>query len=203
MIYSSTLVTYSLMISTLFEKASMASNIGWLLFLFNIIIYNIFDENFFKFPYIVRILMCLLINFNLGLGIDLILYFEKYEEGIQFENLFEREVVMDFTFGGLLLSMLLLSLLQILFYFTITKFFHNNDQSPELPLQVLLKGFKKSKSKKLNFDDCLFETDDEKQTAIKFVKLNKKLGKKYVLKNFSLDVQKNQITVLFGELRKF
>jgi uncharacterized ferredoxin-like protein len=95
--------------------------------------------------------------------------------------------------------MLILALMQLLFYFFITKVFPGNSEGPELPLQFLRKGSKKKNVDTSTIDDCLFQTDDDKQIAIKMMKVQKRFGKKFVLRNLSLDVYKNQITVLFGK----
>lgn len=152
----------------------------------------------------------MIVNANMGIGVNLLLNSEKYEEGIHFKNLFNRDPELKLSFGELLIFMALGSLLQWLLMryietvfpgqFGVAKPWYN-------PLEKFFSNKKKSNYVKssYNLDEGEGSEDFEAEpknlkVGVKIDKMWKKFGEKYVVKNLSLNMYEDQITVLLGEL---
>lgn len=211
-LYISSIVTYGFLMSVLFRSPAVAVNVGWLFFVFAILFYSAIDENFGQYSYVVRVLFALLINANMGIGIDLILYFEKYREGVRFKNLFERDVVMNFSLGELLICMLLATILQILMTLYIERVFPGDFGIAEpwnFPFKKLVLFVKKlwnrKKKKQLKFNSnraSSFGFEEEPRTlkvGIKIDKLGKIFDGKVQIRDLTMSIYESQITILLGK----
>lgn len=207
LLYISSIITYGFLVSVLFKSPSVAVNAGWLFFILTIILYNGIDANFGYYWHIVRIFLSLIVNVNMAVGIDLILYFEKYQEGVGFENLFERDVVMNFSFGELLICMFLGSVIQFLLTLYIERVIPGKFGIAEpwyFPVRFLIEFCWRKKIpktpyfKKPKFEDFEAEPKNGK-IGIEIRKIGKVAGNNFLVKDLSLNVYEGQITVLLGK----
>jgi hypothetical protein len=146
----------------------------------------------------------------MAVGLDLILYFEKFQEGVGFENFFERDIVMHFSFGELLICMFFGSVLQLLLTLYIERVFPGEFGIAEpwyFPIKFLVgiccreKNVKIPYFKKPKIED--FEEEPKNvNIGIKIEKMGKTIGENFLVKDLSLNVYEGQITILLGELFK-
>lgn len=205
--YISNMITYGFLISVLFASTSMAVTVGWLFFIFTILFYNGVCENFALYNYLAKIFFNLMVNFNLGAGIDLILYAEKYQEGVGFVNFFDRDVVMKFSFGELLICMLCSSIFNIFLTIYIENVFPGKYGVAEpwyFPVKLFVnKWYKRRITRAPDYrDDSRSDFEKEPKDlkiGIKIDELGKKIDEKIILRNLTLNVYEGQITILLGE----
>lgn len=99
--------------TVIFKKSTVSSSAGGLLFCVMLYIYNWIAEDFFKISNFVKALLSMLVNVNGTIGVDLLNSREIFDEGINFSNLFEPDLIMKFSFGELLIYMKIGSLLMM------------------------------------------------------------------------------------------
>lgn len=211
-IYISSVVTFSFLMSVLFKKSSTAGSIGSLIFFVTILPYNHFSENFHSFPYIIKALYCMIVNTNMGEAMNMALNMESNEKGVRFSNLFDRGIDLKFSFGELLIFMIIGAIIQMLLTNYIERVFPGEYGIAEpfyYPIKPILIYLKKRmgyrtldnesilQERKVSNSDIEEEPDNLK-IGIKINNLSKKYGEKYAVNKLSLNMYENQITVLLG-----
>lgn len=211
-IYISSVVTFSFLMSVIFKKSSTAGNVGSLIFFVTILPYNYFSENFHSFPYIFKALYCMIVNTNMGEAINMILNMESNEKGVRFSNLFDRDIDMNFSFGELLFYMIVGSIIQLLLTNYIERVFPGEYGIAEpfyYPIKPILNYLKKRmgyrtldnesilQERKVSNSDIEEEPENLK-IGIKISNLSKRYGDKFAVNKLSINMFENQITVLLG-----
>jgi len=172
-----------------------------------------YEDSFYRFRYGLKVLFCMLTNTNMGQGIKMILMAEVNDGGVGFVNLFKQHADLKFSFGELLVFMNIGSALQMLLTFYIEKVFPG-DYGIAKPWFFPVKSIYKiiNKNSQYSFDDseitdasqllCRPADQEEEpinlRIGIKIRNLSKKFGNKVAVKNLSLNLYENQITVLLG-----
>jgi ATP-binding cassette subfamily A (ABC1) protein 3 len=212
-VYIISVITFGFMISVIFKKPSIASIVGSLIFLLAaIVIFANIGKKFSALSYFTKIIFCLLINTNAGIGMNLISNREIFNGGMNFGDIFDRDNKMNFSFGELLSFMLLGSILQFLIALYIERVFPGDFGMAEpwyFPVQKFIEKCRKSSlNHKLARDDNGFiNTDYETEpknlrVGIEISNMRKNFGPKTAVNNLSLRMFENQITILLGE-KKF
>lgn len=211
-IYISSVVTFSFLMSVIFKKSSTAGNIGSLIFFITILPYNKLNEEFYSFPYVIKALYSMIVNTNMGQAMHIALNMESNEKGVRFSNLFERDIDLKFSFGELLIFMIIGSIVQLLLTNYVERVFPGEFGIAEpfyYPIKPILNYLKKRmgyrtldnesilQERKVSNSDIEEEPENLK-IGIKINNLSKKYGNKYAVNKLSLNMFENQITVLLG-----
>lgn len=209
-IYIISVITLCFFIAVIFKKSSTAANVGSLIFFLMILPYTYFGDKFHSFPYFLKALFCMIPNTNMGQAVSLLINAEANEQGIHFGNLFKRDVDLKFSFGELLLYMLIGSILQLLLTIYVEKVFPGEFGISEpwyFPFSPLINFLKKQmgyetlanenvlQERKISNADYE-EEPDSSRTGIRITNLSKKFGHKYAVDKLNLNMYEDQITVL-------
>lgn len=203
-------ITFGFMICVIFRKAAIAAIVGSFLFLLAAaVIFVDIDRNFSALSYFGKILFCFLINANVGVGVNMLINRESFSDGMQFSNLFEKDIKMNFTFGELLIFMLFGSVLQLLITLYIERVFpgeFGEAQPWYFPFRCCSRTINKTASthEVLNNDSGHPNTEYEHEAknaraGIEICNISKKFGAKTAVNNLSLNLLESQITVLLGK----
>lgn len=203
-VYTSSVITLCFLISTIFKKSNTAANIGTMVFFATVIPYNQLSQNFSSFHYSVKFLFCLPVNTGLGEAISIILRFERDENGLQFANFFSRGEI-GFSFAEALVVMLVALGIHLLLMVYFENVFPGNIGVPK-PWHYPVTSFMQKSSEKpsivnteANSKQHDFEVDpSDSRAGIEILNLSKTFGSSTVVKNLSLDIFEDQITVLLG-----
>lgn len=137
----------------------------------------------------------------------MILIAEINGSGCKFENLFEWQANLKFSFGELLIFMNIASILQLLLTVYIEHVFPGEfgiAKPWHFPISSLLDNFKPVSSEVPQTNQPLTRSADCEQeptglrTGIKIKNLSKSFKNKFAVKNLSLNLYESQITVLLG-----
>lgn len=212
-VYIISVITFGFLISVIFKKPTAAAIAGSMLFFLTAIMsFMSIDMKFSAFSYFSKMLFCFIVNTNLGIGVNLITNKEIFGKGMNFSNIFDRDIKMDFSFGELLLFMLLGSLLQLLITLYIERVFPGEFGIAEpcyFPFKYLSKRIKKS----ISTHEIIKEENDQVNTdyepeprnlrvGVEICSIKKKFGDKVAVNNLSLRMFESQITVLLGKVSK-
>ncbi|CAG9810455.1 unnamed protein product [Chironomus riparius] len=211
--YITSMITFCFLVSVIFKKSSRAGIVGSIIFIATVLPYMMYHDSFYRFGYGLKVLFCMLTNTNMGQGIKMILMAEVNDDGVGFSNLFKRSVDLKFSFGELLVWMNVGSAILMLLTIYIEKVFPGDFGIPKpwyFPLKSIYKVLNKNAS--YNFDDSEISdasqllcrpADQEEEpinlrVGIQIRNLSKTFGTKFAVKNLSLNLFENQITVLLG-----
>lgn len=210
--YIISLTTFCFLVSVVLKKPSQAFTYGTPIFIGAIMPYTFFGSDFAYLSYATKILFSLLTNTNFGLGMKMILFAETNDNGCRFGNLFKRDEDVNFAFGEFLIFMNIGSSLWMVLTLYIEKVFPGDFGIPQ-PWYFPIQRFFKSLEKKSNVYDesdaseadhplCQPCDREEEPTNLKIgieiKNLSKKFGSKFAVKNLSLNLYEDQITVLLG-----
>ncbi len=214
-IYIFTVIAFCFLMSVLFKKSSTAGNIGSLLFFISILPYNYLHEKFHLFPYLLKAVYCMLPNTNMGQALYITMNLESQEQGVTFSSLFHRDIDLKFSFGEVLIFMIV----GIFFILALTNYIERVFPGefgiaepfyyPILPIFYYLKkriGYRTLENEAVLQERKVSNPDIEEEPenariGIKINNLSKKFGEKYAVNKLSLNMFEDQITVLLGELR--
>jgi hypothetical protein len=211
-IYIFSVVTFSFMIAVFFEKSSNAANVGTLIFFLAIVPHIYFGEKFHAFPYIFKALYSLIPNANMGTAVMILANSEATETGIGLTTLFKRSVDLRFSFGEILLYMILGCVIQMFVTTYIERVFPGEIGIAEpfyYPVMPVVRFLKRQmgydtlsnesvlQERRISHPD--FEEEPENLRAgVRIVNLSKKFGNKFVVDKLCLNMFEDQITVLLG-----
>ncbi|CAO1386925.1 unnamed protein product [Diamesa serratosioi] len=212
-IYSSSLITFCFLLSLIFKKSNTATNVGTLALLVTYLPYGYLSDKFYTFSYWLKFIICMLPNSGMGNSIALMLNMESNETGVTFSNIFIRGSDFKFSFGEMMLAMIIGIVVNLLLIIYIEKVFPGEIGIPEkwyFPVIPCLKYFQK----KLGYDSLMNSIEVEQDTnetnknfeeepkqlkaGLKIKNLTKQFDKKTVVNNLNLNMFEDQITVLLG-----
>lgn len=212
-IYATSVITFSFLIAVLFKKASTAANVGSIFFFLTLVPFNMFQERFYSFTYILKVLFCLLVNSGMGQGVKMMMIAEGNEVGLRFSNLFMREPGVGFSIGEVMLVMTLGIVIQMMLTIYIEKVFPGDIGVPEVwyyPVMPCVRFLRKRMgyNSLVNRDAMLQERrisgsefEDEPtnlKAGIRINNLSKMFGSKAAVNKLNLNIFEDQITVLLG-----
>jgi ATP-binding cassette, subfamily A (ABC1), member 3 len=211
-VYITSVVTFCFLMSVLFKKSTTAGTIGTLMFFLAIFPYNSFGVHFHSFPYILKAIFCMLVNTNMGQAMSMILGMESNEQGIQFSTLFHRDINTRFSFGELLLFMIVGCIVHLLLTFYIERVFPGEYGIAEpfyYPLMPFFNFLKKRMGYRTLANEAILQErkisnsdiEDEPENlniGIKISNMSKKFGNKFAVNKLNLNMFEDQITVLLG-----
>lgn len=189
----------------IFKKDLVPIQIGQFWNFIGLIVYLNFSNYFYSLPYFLKAFLSCFTPTNVFIGFDLMKRSEKRLVGVLFENLFTRDPEVQLSFGEVLIFMAIGLFVQLLAIFYVEKVFPGKFGSPE-PWYFPVKRFLKKSEK--NFEEYEMSSNNENfedeqrnlKVGIRVEKLTKKFQSVPVVKNFSLNVFEDQITVLLGKL---
>lgn len=205
-------VTFAFAISVFFEKSSNAVNVGPMIYFLSILPHTYFGPQFHSFPFLLKCLYCLIPNTNMGTAIMILVNSEATDTGITFTSLFKRSVDLRFSFGELLILMVLGVILQMSITFYVENAFPG-EIGVAKPFYYPIIPFIKFLKKKIGYDTLSnesvlqdrrlshpdFEEEPENLRAgIRIVNISKKFGHKFAVDKLCINMYENQITVLLG-----
>ncbi|CAO1389036.1 unnamed protein product [Diamesa tonsa] len=212
-IYVTSLITFCFLLSLIFKKSNTATNVGTLALFVTYLPYSYLADKFYNFGYWIKFLICMLPNAGMGNSIALLLNMESDETGVTFSNFFSRGSDFRFSFGEMMLAMIMGVAVNVLLIIYIEKVFPGEIGIPEkwyFPLVPCLKYFQK----KLGYDSLRnsieveqdknesnenFEEEPQQlKTGLRIKNLTKEFNKKLVVNNLNLNMFEDQITVLLG-----
>lgn len=199
-------------------SASTAANVGSVTYFFSYLPYACFVENFDKFGYFTKLMYCLPLNSGVSQGIFQILRLELDGSGLQFSNMFKKPLDIDFSFGEVLVVMIVALASHVLLMIYIDQVFPGEFGVPQkwyFPIKPCLKLCSSNKvednddysslnSEILNInDDELIRDNFEEEPndlkiGIQISNLSKMFGTKLAVKKLNLNMYEDQITVLLG-----
>ncbi|KAL7011780.1 hypothetical protein ACKWTF_014450 [Chironomus riparius] len=208
--YITSMITFCFLVSVIFKKPSIANSVGSVTFLAAIAPYVIYHEDFYNYSYGLKMLFSMLINTNMGLGIKMIIVAENGYGGVGFGNVFTRPAEFEFSFGELMIWMNIGSALIMLLTIYIENAFPGKvgvAKSWHYPISGIIKLFirdrdvrqSETSSKYVHFEK--FDKEDEPENlkpGIEIKSLSKRFRQTYAVKKLSLNLYKDQITVLLG-----
>lgn len=204
-------VTLCFMISTFFTKASIAGNVGVLLFFSTYVPFYVYGTNFEELNHVVKWLFCLPINTALGQGIALALNMELNREGITFSNMFSSINGFGFSYFEVLMTMLLATIIHLLIMTYIEMVFPGDVGVPKpwyFPVACLIRKSDKNSLNHTHYDNNNennssspgdYEEEPKHLNAkVRLEKLTKSFGNFKAVNNLSLNIYEDQITVLLA-----
>lgn len=197
--------------STFFKKASAAADVGVMIFFTTYVPYYVLGNNFDSLNYAVKWFFCLPINTALGQGISIVLNMELNQKGINFGNLFTHYEGIGFSFGEVLICMLIASAIHLLLM-TYIELVFPGDVGISKPWYFPFMCFKSIKNRDKNktisneshFDSNVINMSDFEeepkhlQPKVRIQNLSKSFGSFKAVDNLSLNMYKDQIFVLLG-----
>ncbi|XP_018330706.1 ATP-binding cassette sub-family A member 2 isoform X2 [Agrilus planipennis] len=195
---------FAFMISIFFKKASNASAAAGLIWVFSYVPFLSIKTNYEGVHLGLKIFSCISSNTALGFGMKQLVAFEAHENGLQWDNIWGRSSPDDsFVFGYVLVMLLVDCVIYIVLAICLENFFVGN-RVKEHVLHILYKIRKKIKApwKKETTTTSTVQNKDSNepfpQSGIVVKKLTKVFAGKEVVKNVSMTVYQDQITVLLG-----
>ncbi|KAG5675808.1 hypothetical protein PVAND_005680 [Polypedilum vanderplanki] len=211
-IYIFSVVTLCFLIAVCFEKSTNAANVGTLIFFIAIVPHIYFAEKFHAFPYILKAVYSMIPNSNMGLAVSILANSEATETGIGITTLFKRSVDLKFSFGEILIFMILGSIIQMFLATYIERVFPGEFgisdpfYYPVMPFIKFIKrqmGYDSLSNESVLQDRRISNQDYEEEpenlrAGVRIVNLSKKFGDKFVVDKLCLNMFEDQITVLLG-----
>lgn len=214
LLYCSSVISFCFVICVLFQKAPSIDGIGSILFFTTYIPYYVYGGDFEGLAYAVKWLMCLPVNTSLGIGIKMALNMNANLRGITFSNLFSHLQGFQFSFGEVLICLILSTIIHILITVYIEMVFPGDVGMPKpwyFPIKSclsLIKGRDKSKVENRNLNGVNandvrtnenFEEEPKYLTpTVRLENLTKYFGSNVAVDNLSLNMYQDQIFVLCG-----
>lgn len=211
--FCSSVITFCFLICVLFQKAPSNDGIGVILFFATYIPYYVYGTRFAELAYAVKWLVCLPLNSSLGIAISMALNAEVNLHGITFANFFKHMGGFQFSFGEVLICLIISSAIHILITIYIELVFPGDVGVPKpwyFPIQSCISLIRKSKDKTFdaNFSsgsndaktssDYFEEDPKHLNPTVKIENLTKYFGSSIAVNNLSLNMYQDQIFVLCG-----
>lgn len=207
-VYITSVITFCFLISVIFKKSNTAANIGTMIFFATVIPYNQFTLNFESFHYVTKLLFCLPVNTGFGEAISIVLRFERDVGGLQFSNFFSRGTT-GFSFAEVMMVMIVAIFIHIGLTIYVENVFPGSIGVAK-PWHYPFTWCRKSRSNDkpiniyTNLELSQISNEDHEadpsnlSPGIQIRNLSKTFGQQTVVKNLSLNMYEDQITVLLG-----
>lgn len=216
-LYCSSIITFCFLICVLFQKTSSIDGIGTMAFFATYLLYFIYGTSFDQLSYAVRWLICIPVNTSLGVAISMALNMEVNMQGVTLSNLFTHIEGFQFSFGEVLICLIISSVIHILITVYIEMVFPGEVGIPKpwyFPISPCLKLIRKNDDSK-HFDNLRYsigsfdaknnqnkeffeEEPINLQPTIKIQNLTKYFGSSIAVNNINLNMYQDQIFVLCG-----
>lgn len=212
--YSTSVVTFCFLISVIFKTATVAGNVGTIIFFLTHGVYYQLRGDFPDLNYIVKYLFCLPINSGLGQGISQILDLEQKRVGLQFSNFVSHDNESQFSVLEVIVALVIATVIHLLLMVYIEQVFTGGIGVAKpwyFPIAPIMKLFNKKKNlnededenhqngKPMDLASGDFEPDPKNLKAgVRIEKLSKRFGKATAVNQLSLNMYQDQITVLLG-----
>ncbi|XP_045462802.1 phospholipid-transporting ATPase ABCA1-like isoform X2 [Harmonia axyridis] len=202
-LFLSAMITYSFALSVFFTKANRASALAGTIWVLTLIPYIMTrGENQSKN---VKYLSALSVTSAMAHGFDKIVLNEASMEGVKWGNLFKTDIHNSITFGGILLMLIIDLVLYMLIALYIEAIYPGEFGVPQKWYFFLTPEFWSRRSSDqdellLDCNDSEFFDDDptELNVGISIRRLGKTFGANEAVKEVSLNIYEDQITVLLG-----
>ncbi|XP_057661740.1 phospholipid-transporting ATPase ABCA3-like [Diorhabda carinulata] len=207
LLYACSTITFCFAISVFFSKANTAATLSGLIWFLTFAPYAFMQNNYSETKFWNKLLPCLLTNTGMGFGFQIVIMYEGTGDGIQWSNLFKPNTPDDDMSLGLVWIMLALSsLLHMLIALYVEAVFPGEYGVPQKWYYFVTKKYwfgddeilDNSSMSKENFSEFIEEEPKNLNVGIKIFNLRKTFGKKTAVRDLSLNIYENQITVLLG-----
>ncbi|XP_044745815.1 phospholipid-transporting ATPase ABCA3-like [Coccinella septempunctata] len=203
LLFLSAMITYSFALSVFFTKANRASAMAGVIWVISLVPYVMTrNRNLSKGP---KYLASLSVVSAMAHGFDVIILQEGSMEGIHWNNLFKSDLENDITFGGILLMIIADLILYMLIALYVEAIYPGEFGVPQKWYFILTPGFWRRRN--VEQDDCLLDPnngeffDDDPtdlRAGISIRGLAKNFGSNEAVRDISLNMYEDQITVLLG-----
>ncbi|KAG5679218.1 hypothetical protein PVAND_008802 [Polypedilum vanderplanki] len=211
-LYCIGVITFCFMVSTIFTKATVATNVGLMLFFSTYVPYYVYGTNFETLNHIVKWFFCIPINTSLGQGISMVLNLELNKQGITFSNLFTQVNGFNFTFFEILMIMIIASMIHILIMTYLELVFPGDvgvAKPWHFPFTFCFDSMRNNHKNAHNYtntdngnifisNDDIEEEPKHLNVKVRIKNLTKIFGKYKAVNNLSLNIFEDQITVLLA-----
>ncbi|XP_055842779.1 LOW QUALITY PROTEIN: uncharacterized protein LOC129909731 [Episyrphus balteatus] len=210
LIFTITTITFCFMLATLFSKASTAAAITGLIWFIMYIPYTFFQLNYESLTLFTKLIWSLLCNTALSFGIRVIIGFEINGEGFQWSNMFTPVNVDDsLTMAHILMMMLVSSCIYMIICLYLEQIYAGEYGVPKKWYFPFTKTFWCGEPEYLGVEDSNTDTKREypesfeiepvgKHVGLQIKNLTKIFGQRKAVKNLSLNMYEDEITVLLG-----
>ncbi|XP_055909470.1 phospholipid-transporting ATPase ABCA1-like isoform X2 [Eupeodes corollae] len=202
--------TFCFMLATLFSKASTAAAITGLIWFILYIPYTFFQLNYEGLALATKLLWSLLCNTALSFGIRVIISFEIDGNGFQWDNIFSPVSVDDsLTMAHILGMMLLSSVIYMIICLYLEQIYAGDYGVPKKWYFPFTKTFWFGEPVFLGIEDSSTDTKRDhpssfeiepvgKHVGLQIKNLTKVFGQRKAVKDLSLNMYEDEITVLLG-----
>jgi len=212
-LYASSLITFIIMCSTFFKKSNNAAAATGIIYFMTYMPHMYISLKYEKLTFFTKMLTCLVNNLAMCLGVHLMSLFEGLGVGVNFSNL-TKGIYADDSFS--VAHAMFMMFLNNFIHLFVAYYFDNllpGDHGIAKPWYFLFSSKRKQKSETNEMNssnstsnNCYFEDESnysEKEIGIKIINLSKLFKQlngtfKQAVKNLSLNIYEEQITVLLG-----
>ncbi|KAK9882111.1 hypothetical protein WA026_018953 [Henosepilachna vigintioctopunctata] len=201
------LITFSFALSVFFSKANRAASLAGIAWVLTMVPYIIIrSSNYSRTGASTKYFTSLFITSGLSYGFDIISLYESRSIGLQWDNIFETSVENNFTFGGILLMMFLDVFIYFIIALYVEQIFPGKFGVPQKWYFIFTKQFWcgtrnfDGSSGRYSLDPEFFEEEpvNALKPGIRIEKLCKNFGPNEVVKDLTVNLYEDQITVLLG-----
>ncbi|KAF5277493.1 hypothetical protein FQR65_LT03830 [Abscondita terminalis] len=208
--YITAVITFCFAISVFFSKATTASTVASIVWFLSFFPYSYMQKNYADTTLSQKLWASLGVNSAMAFGFQLIIMFEGAEEGIQWHNIWDTiSPDEDLTLGHLMVMLAVDSLIYLLIALYVEAIFPGSFGVPKVwyfPFTMsywcgVPTDLEVEEQENLIVKENEFIEDDpsDLEIGIKIQHLGKRFsGNKAAVKDLSLNVYKDQITVLLG-----
>ncbi|XP_040829840.1 phospholipid-transporting ATPase ABCA3-like isoform X2 [Ochotona curzoniae] len=209
MCYAVAAIFFGFMISTFFNKVPLAASAGNILFFASFFPFNFIIQHYGEITLAYKVVACLSSNVALALGINLLFKLETKEIGAKWRNFWTPAILEDNLVFGYLVGMLLLdAFLYGLVAWYLESVFPGQNGLPQPWYFFFMRSYwcgkpRINKNKEISdhaeIQSRFFEDEPiSLVTGIQIKRLHKEFDDNTAVNNLSLNVYKDQITILLG-----
>ncbi|KAL3284410.1 hypothetical protein HHI36_018570 [Cryptolaemus montrouzieri] len=201
------LITYSFALSVFFSKANKAASLAGIIWILSIVPYIIvrFAGNYSSVSPFTKYTTSLFLTSAVAYGFDIIALYESQQKGIQWENLFSTTLDNDISCGGILIMLIVDAFLYLAIALYVEQIFPGDYGVPQKWYFLFTSEFW-SGQEHIQANATLASTRgeffEEEPTGLEAGIIIKKLGKTFgandAVKDLSMNLYEDQITVLLG-----
>ncbi|KAK4876910.1 hypothetical protein RN001_009416 [Aquatica leii] len=208
--YISAVITFCFAISVFFSKATTAATVASIIWFLSYFPYSFMQRNYSSLSLNQKLFASLGVNTAMAFGFQLILMFEGTEEGIQWYNIWDTTSPDDnLTLGYLIIMLAIDTLIYLLIALYVEAIFPGSFGVPKVWYFPFTLSFwcKRSNVLEVEEEESLIIEENEfvedgpsnVEVGIKIQHLGKSFsGHRLAVRDLSLNVYKDQITVLLG-----
>ncbi|XP_066151375.1 phospholipid-transporting ATPase ABCA3-like isoform X1 [Euwallacea fornicatus] len=207
--YVCSTITFCFAISVFFSKANTAATIAGVMWFLSYAPFSFLQNNYDTLSLGTKLSSSIGANTAMAFGFQIVLMYEGTGEGVQFDNIWKPNTPDDDLSLGIVMTMLLLdSIIYLLIALYVETVFPGSYGVPKkwyFPFTSEFWCGQPRNSGIEDFDDTVtnnnefFEVEPKNlQIGIRIKKLKRVFGKKLAVRNLSLNMYEDQITVLLG-----